>query len=89
MPSQYMGDNRLTDTLGDRYLPGVPWACFFAEGGYAIHGAYWHNNFGAPMSKGCINMRPEHAAWLYRWVTPASQPNQRQATGRGTQVVVF
>lgn len=89
MPSQYMGDNRLTDTLGDRYLPGVPWACFFAEGGYAIHGAYWHNNFGAPMSKGCINMRPQHAAWLYRWVTPASQPSQREATGRGTQVVVF
>jgi lipoprotein-anchoring transpeptidase ErfK/SrfK len=88
LPAKYMGDNRLTDTLGDKYLPGVPWTAFFAEGGYAIHGAYWHNNFGAPMSRGCINMRPRDAQWLYRWMSPVSAPDEWESRGNGTQVVV-
>lgn len=88
LPSKYMGDNRLTDTLGDRYLPGVPWTCFFAEGGYAIHGAYWHNNFGLPMSKGCINVRPDHAEWLYRWTTPSGGSTDWEVTGHGTRVII-
>jgi len=88
LPTKYMGDNRLTDNLGDRYLPGVPWTMFFIEGGYAIHGAYWHNNFGAPMSHGCINVRPDHAQWLYRWTTPAAGATDWEVTGHGTQVVV-
>ncbi len=88
LPTKYMGDNRLTDTLGDRFLPGVPWTMFFAEGGYALHGAYWHNNFGAPMSRGCVNIRPDIAQWLYRWTTPASGPSDWEVTGRGTQVTI-
>lgn len=47
-------------------LPNVPYTMFFV-GGYAIHGTYWHNNFGTPMSHGCINMRTEEAKWLYDW----------------------
>lgn len=70
MPSKHMGGSRLTDTLGDRALPGVPWTMFFAVGGYALHGTYWHNNFGWPMSRGCINMRNQDAKWLFRWITP-------------------
>ena len=88
LPAKYMGDNRLTDNLGDRFLTGVPWTMFFAEGGYAIHGAYWHSNFGAPMSKGCINLRPADAQWLYRWVTPTAQPDEWDARGFGTRVIV-
>lgn len=88
LPTKYMGDSRLTDNLGDRFLPGVPWTCFFIEGGYAIHGAYWHNNFGAPMSKGCINLRPDHAQRIYRWTTPSAPANEQEVTGRGTRVVV-
>jgi lipoprotein-anchoring transpeptidase ErfK/SrfK len=88
LPTKYMGDNRLTDTLGDRFLPGVPWTMFFAEGGYAMHGAYWHNNFGAPMSRGCVNMRPEEAQWLYQWTTPLAGPNDWEVTGRGTRVTI-
>lgn len=88
LPTKYMGDNRLTDTLGDRYLPGVPWTSFFAEGGYAIHGSYWHNNFGAPMSRGCVNMKPEDAKWLYRWMTPQALPSDQETRGRGTRIVV-
>jgi LysM repeat protein len=48
------------------YLPGVPHTMFFYKG-YALHGTYWHNNFGRPMSHGCINLTRTDAAWLYSW----------------------
>jgi LysM repeat protein len=48
------------------YLPGVPHTMFFYRG-YALHGTYWHNNFGTPMSHGCINLTRADAAWLYSW----------------------
>jgi LysM repeat protein len=48
------------------YLPGVPHTMFFYKG-YALHGTYWHNNFGRPMSHGCINLTRADAAWLYSW----------------------
>ncbi|MFZ2152988.1 MAG: L,D-transpeptidase [Microgenomates group bacterium] len=55
------------------YLPNVPYIMFFYNDktakkiGYSIHGAYWHNNFGVPMSHGCINMRPDESALIYNW----------------------
>ncbi len=48
-------------------LPNVPWVMYFTNRGHAIHGAYWHNNFGQPMSHGCVNMRPGEAEWLYNF----------------------
>ncbi len=52
---------------GDDYdLPNVPWVMYFYSG-YAIHGAYWHTNFGSPASHGCVNMRPEEAEILFKW----------------------
>jgi LysM repeat protein len=48
------------------YLPGVPHAMYFYRG-YALHGTYWHSNFGTPMSHGCINLTRADAAWLYSW----------------------
>jgi lipoprotein-anchoring transpeptidase ErfK/SrfK len=47
-------------------LPGVPWVMYFYRS-YALHGTYWHNNFGQPMSHGCVNMRTPEAEWLYNW----------------------
>jgi lipoprotein-anchoring transpeptidase ErfK/SrfK len=47
-------------------LPNVPYSMFFYRG-YAIHGTYWHANFGRPMSHGCVNLPTVKAAWLYRW----------------------
>jgi len=49
-------------------LPNVPWVMYF-YGAYAIHGTYWHNNFGRPMSHGCVNMRVGDARWLYQWAS--------------------
>jgi lipoprotein-anchoring transpeptidase ErfK/SrfK len=48
------------------YLPDVPYVMYFFQD-YAIHGAYWHNNFGTPMSHGCVNMNPADAGWLFAW----------------------
>lgn len=48
------------------YLPGVPYTMYFYQG-YALHGTYWHNNFGTPMSHGCVNLRTEDAGWLFEW----------------------
>ncbi len=53
--------------LGTYYdLPNVPYTMYYYQG-YGIHGAYWHNNFGHPMSHGCINMKPEEAGIVFRW----------------------
>ncbi len=51
-------------------LPGVPWNVFFDLAGTAIHGAYWHNDFGIRRSHGCLNVSSEAARWIYRWVHP-------------------
>jgi lipoprotein-anchoring transpeptidase ErfK/SrfK len=58
---------RYTDMAGPGYyLPDVPYTMYFYSG-YGIHGTYWHDNFGTPMSHGCINMVTEEAGWLYDW----------------------
>lgn len=55
------------------YLPNVPYTMFFYNNevpkykGYGLHGTYWHDNFGHPMSHGCINMKTEEVAQLYYW----------------------
>lgn len=48
------------------YLPDVPYVMYFYKS-YAMHGTYWHNNFGVPMSHGCVNLTIEDAGWLYHW----------------------
>jgi lipoprotein-anchoring transpeptidase ErfK/SrfK len=57
------------------YLPNVEWVSYFYAG-YAIHGTYWHSNFGHPMSHGCVNMTNDDAQWIYNWAP------------RGTPVIV-
>ncbi len=39
----------------------------YYNGGEALHYAWWHNNFGQPMSFGCINLRLNTAKWLWDW----------------------
>lgn len=80
------------------YLPNVPYVMFFANDqipqyrGFGIHGTYWHNNFGTPMSHGCINMKTEEAGLLYNWAGPNLGDNQ---SGRptvdnpGTEVIIY
>jgi lipoprotein-anchoring transpeptidase ErfK/SrfK len=58
---------RATDMAGPGYyLPDVPFTMYFYKG-YALHGTYWHNNFGTPMSHGCVNLTIPDAEWLYNF----------------------
>lgn len=57
------------------YLPNVPNNMFFYKG-YAIHGAYWHNNFGNPMSHGCVNEPLANAAEIFDWAGPVVPEGQ-------------
>lgn len=48
-------------------LPGIPFVMYFTNEGHALHGTYWHSNFGKPMSHGCVNLPIDKAEWLYWW----------------------
>jgi hypothetical protein len=89
MPSKHMGDGSLASDTSAYELPGVPWTCFFTEAGHAFHGTYWHENYGVPMSHGCINMRTHEAKWLFRWLRPVHDGPQLYRRGYGTEVNIF
>jgi lipoprotein-anchoring transpeptidase ErfK/SrfK len=46
----------------------VPYIMYY-NGGYAIHGAYWHKSFGTPVSHGCTNVALDHAEWFFNWTS--------------------
>lgn len=59
--------------IGTYYnLPNVPFTMYFYKG-YGLHGTYWHNNFGHPMSHGCVNMRTPEAGLIFNWA-PVGTP---------------
>ncbi|HEX7557508.1 MAG TPA: L,D-transpeptidase, partial [Leptolinea sp.] len=61
--------NRYADMRGPGYyLPNVPYTMYFYNS-YGLHGTYWHHNFGTPMSHGCVNLKTEDAAWLFKWAS--------------------
>jgi hypothetical protein len=73
MPSRHMRAieaERATDAWFD--LPGVPWNTFFTLDGIAIHGTYWHNDFGVVRSHGCVNVPIPVAKFIYRWTFPTA-----------------
>jgi lipoprotein-anchoring transpeptidase ErfK/SrfK len=57
-------------TGGGWDLPAIGWTTLFVGSGIAVHSTFWHNNFGIPMSRGCVNARPEDAKWVFRWTLP-------------------
>lgn len=54
---------------GPYSIEDVPWVMYF-DGSYALHGAFWHANFGHPMSHGCVNLSPADARQLFGWTEP-------------------
>ncbi|MDX1991962.1 MAG: L,D-transpeptidase family protein [bacterium] len=52
----------------DYFLPQVPYTMYFYQG-YGIHGTYWHNSFGRPMSHGCVNLPVDEAEWFFNWAS--------------------
>ena len=60
----------------------VPWTQFYSpERGLALHTAYWHDQFGVRRSRGCLNMAPRDARWLYFWSDPQVPPGWTMAAG--------
>lgn len=62
-----MDGNESSDESFD--LRDVPYIQYFHEG-YALHAAYWHDDFGKTRSHGCVNLAPRDAAWLFDWTDP-------------------
>ena len=91
MPAKHMGNGNLFAGADDYELPGVSWTSFFTEVGHAFHGTYWHENFGTPMSHGCVNMRTEEAQWLFRWTYPVFDYEEGKIyrRGFGTPIKIF
>jgi len=81
------------------YLPNVPFTMFFYNNeipkslGYGIHGTYWHDNFGHPMSHGCINMKTEEAEMLFHWANPVLPKGAFSVyaddKNTGTRVIIY
>ena len=71
-------------------LPGVPFPTYLSASGVAIHGAYWHNDFGRARSHGCVNVLPEAALWFYRWTrsVTAYEDALLEVKDGGTPIVV-
>ncbi len=60
---------RIQDMSGPGYyLTDVPYVMYFYED-YGIHGTYWHNNFGTPMSAGCVNMTIDDSYWMFQFAS--------------------
>jgi lipoprotein-anchoring transpeptidase ErfK/SrfK len=76
---------------GPYSIEDVPWVMYF-EGSFALHGAFWHNGFGAMHSHGCVNMSPPDARWFYNWTEPHVAPGWNGAYANvqhpGTRVYV-
>ncbi len=61
-------------------LRDVPWVMYF-KGGYALHAAYWHDDFGRPRSHGCINLAPIDARHVFEFVSPAVPDHWHMTSG--------
>lgn len=79
-----------SDEVGEAFeLRDVPYVQYFAEGGFALHGAYWHDRFGTPKSHGCINLSPEDARRIFYWTDPPVPPGWHAALSPLEGTVVF
>ena len=91
-PSVHM-TNQGDGTENTYHLPGVPWVSFFTGSGVALHGTYWHNDYGRPSSRGCVNLTPSDSKFFYLWTRPNVRPETpylfRPGEGTLVQVVSF
>jgi hypothetical protein len=75
--------------VGEEFeLNDIPFVQYF-EGGYALHAAYWHDDFGVPRSHGCINLSPDDARRLFYWTEPKIPPDWHTVRRPLTGSVVF
>jgi hypothetical protein len=69
----------------------VPWVQNFT-GPYALHTAYWHDEWGDAVSGGCVNLSPLDARFLFDFTEPKLPAGwhavRRESGGRKTSVVL-
>lgn len=70
-----LASQTMEGVVGGEYynVPDVPNVMYFTTNGHALHGTYWHTNFGTPMSHGCVNLPIDVAAWVFEWA-PVGTP---------------
>lgn len=84
---------RMIGGEGEDYydLPGIAFPTYFTYSGVAIHGTYWHNDYGRRHSHGCVNVTNAAARWVFRWATPVAPYETfrvNAADGSGTRILV-
>ncbi len=76
---------------GPYSIEDVPWVMYF-QGSYALHGAFWHDQFGHMRSHGCVNLAPDDARTLFAWTDPPLPPGWHGAFATddksGTRIVI-
>lgn len=73
-------------------LPGVAFPVYFTRSAVAIHGTYWHNDFGRRHSHGCVNVTSQAAQWIFRWSEPVAPYTEHTVNAdpkTATRVVVI
>jgi hypothetical protein len=80
-----MDDDKEGDVFDFR---DVPFVQYFTEG-FALHAAYWHDEFGTPRSHGCVNLSPIDAAHLFNWTTPEVPAAWHAALSRRQGTLVY
>jgi len=94
----YIREKHVTATMdgdvasyGPYSIEEVPWVMYF-QGSYALHGAFWHDQFGRQKSHGCVNMAPDDARRVFAWSNPPLPAGwhgvMATAKNPGTRVVV-
>ncbi len=74
------------------WIADVPYTQYF-DAPFALHTAYWHENFGEGMSAGCVNLSPRDGRRLFGWTDPKVPEGWNGAgaggvNGKGTFVVI-
>jgi hypothetical protein len=72
-------DNVERGDVGKHYsMEDVPWVMYFDKS-VALHGAFWHRDFGRVKSHGCVNLSPLDARWIFGWTSPRLPPGWNAA----------
>ena len=79
------GDEDQSDSFN---LRDVPFVQYFHKG-FALHGTYWHDDFGKVRSHGCVNLAPVDAAWLFEWTDPSVPADWHGVVNKERGTVVY
>jgi hypothetical protein len=88
---QKVHTTRMIGGEGSNYydLPGIGFVTYFTAKGVAIHGTYWHNDYGRRRSHGCVNTPTAAAQWIYRWSRPDVPYSDQRVVARADDATVI